>query len=1105
MPPRRVPRETPPHETDRSAGDIGAWLRATGLGKYEDTFRRNEIDVAILGDLTSDDLREMEIPLGDRKRLLKAIAARSATPAREAPAPAVSAGGEAVVERRQLTILFCDLVGYTELSGRLDPEDVADTMRGYRACCTEVLARWDGYIAKFLGDGVLAYFGWPRAHEDDATRAVHAGLALCEAVSRMCAHDGTSLAARVGIATGLVMVGEVIGEGASLQEAVVGATPNLAARLQALARPGSVVVAATTRALLGDQFALSDLGVHAMKGFAEPVRAWGVEGTGAATTRFEARSGHAVTPIVGRDRETRRLIDAWSRAAAGRGQVVAIAGEAGIGKSRLVLALVEHVRGTPHSLFQAQCSPFHTTTVLHPFLEQVGRLARLGHADTADGKLDKLEAWIARTGLDVADSAPLYAALMGVPFEHRFPPIPVSPQRLRERTAELFTRFVVRQAVDAQALVIVEDVHWADPTTLTALEHLVDRVASERALLVVTSRPGFDPPWLAHANVTAIALDRVSRSAAREMVGHSAGNKALPADVLDLILARTDGVPLFVEELTRTVIESGQLRDAGDRYELQGAAPDLSIPATLRDSLAARLDRLEVNKELAQVGATIGRTFAADLLADVMGIPEPTLRKRLDVLSEAGIVEPRGSGTSRRYAFRHALIQEVSYESLLRTSRRTIHARIAEALEARYPGVIEAQPETLAHHLAEAGASLRAAEYLLAASRKALRVAATSEAIAHVSRGLELVEGLPRSAPRDLTTLRLHASLGTAYMLARGWAAPEVETAYAAANALSHAASDPGEAVWILWGIWVHSHVRGRIDQAIAMSRRIRDVAVQYGDPDALLIADMITLQVNCYAGRLDDAVASCSAMESAFRPERHRSLINLYSTDLELVSLVHRSLALWIRGAAGDALALARQAERLARGLEHPYSVAWSLTWGAMPLLLQGDLDALMTRLEEGLAIAAEHDYAYLTALGTMMRGWADAQRGQLLPGIGALESGLAAFQATGAEIVVPHFRTLLAELLGRAGRTDEALEQLRLASEQIERWGERWQEAEVHRVRADVLSGSEHPRADVERGYERAIAVADAQGARAWSRRAREGLARHLSRHGEALPNER
>ena len=693
--------------------DVGVWLRGLGLGQYEPAFRDNAVDEEVLPELGEGDLEKLGVLLGHRKKLLKAIAAlsgRTVPMAKPVPEPqpggttasgSVAASSEA--ERRQLTVMFVDLVGSTELSARLDPEDMGAVIRAYHECCAEVVRRWAGHVAKYMGDGVLAYFGWPQAHEDDAERAVRAGLELVENVAGLDTPAGEDLAARVGVATGVVMVGELIGEGASQEQAVVGETPNLAARLQSLVGPGTVVIAASTRRLLGGLFALNDLGPVRLKGFAEPLAAFRVEGEGGAEGRFEALHGHRIIPLVGREHELAILLERWSWAKEGDGQVVLLSGEPGIGKSRLLRALRERLTGERYTPLTHFCSPYHTNSALYPVIGLLERAAGFAPEDGAEQRLDRLEALLTRSTDRLHEAVPLVAALLSLPTGRRYPPLELGPQQLKQRTLAILVDQLAGLAAREPVLAMHEDVHWVDPTTLELLDLAIERVRSLPVLIVITYRPEFTPPWSGQAHVTTLPLNRLGRRQGAAIVERITNGKALPGEVLDQIVARTDGVPLFVEELTKTVLESGLLTDVGDRYELAGPLPPLAIPATLHDSLMARLDRLAPVKEVAQTAAVIGREFSHDLLAAVSPLFEVDLSAALDQLVQAELVFRRGMPPDTTYTFKHALIQDAAYQSLLKSKRQHLHAKIADALKDRFPDIANTEPEVLAHHHTEAG------------------------------------------------------------------------------------------------------------------------------------------------------------------------------------------------------------------------------------------------------------------------------------------------------------------------------------------------------------------------------------------------------------------
>ncbi|HEX6737666.1 MAG TPA: AAA family ATPase, partial [Vicinamibacteria bacterium] len=854
-------------------------------------------------------------------------------------------------------ILFCDLVGSTELAGRLDPEELAAAMASYQRCCAGVVERWGGHLAEFLGDGAVVYFGWPQAHEDDAERAVHAALELTQATAGLSAADGTPLAARVGIATGIVLVGQIRGGALVVREGAVGETPNLAARVQAMAEPGGVAISAQTRHLIGDRFQMASLGQHELKGIARPVEVWQVQGVQARKSRFEARAGDRLTPLVGRTREMAALAARWSECVAGAGRAVLVGGEPGIGKSRLVRAFLDHTRGMLRRHIQLQCSAHHVGTPLQPFIEWLKESCGIALDTAPETRIRRLHAYLEHLDFDPQRELPLLAALLSVPLGAGYPPLNLGPRLQRGRTIQVLMDCIHRLAETCPTVIVVEDLHWADPSTLELLGRLVGGLGEVPALLLATARGEVGAPFDGPA-VERLDLGRLETSPLREMVAHLTA-RPLPAPMVDSILASADGIPLFVEELTRALMDD------------QG--PPLAVPATLHDLLVARLDGLPTGKQVAQVASTLGRTFPLELLRGVLEArDEHELQRDLEQLCASGIFEPCGEPRGEAaYAFRHALVREAAYHSQLKTSRREAHLRVAAALEAGYPAIVEAEPEVLAHHHAEGGQPLPAAEYLLNAGRKAIQTCATREAIAHLSRGLALLAPLPRSPRRDRAELRLQASLGTSYMQARGWGAAEVADAYTAASGLSHAAESAAEEIWILWGIWVYHQVRGRIDDALRAAARIQARADHDGAPDSELLADMISLQVLLYAGRLRESQARCESFARRYDAARHRALADLYSIDLELVCEVHHAIGAWLLGEVRRAEALARRAEALAAQLNHAYSVAWCNTWGSVVDLWLGQTARAAARNREGTRLARENDYAYMAAMGEMIAGW--------------------------------------------------------------------------------------------------------------------------------------
>jgi class 3 adenylate cyclase len=680
--------------------DIVVWLRSLGLGRYEAAFRDNEIDETVLPNLTSEDLKDLGVSVvGHRRKLLDAIAAlrtdagtkaSSSDAVTTSSAPSVSPEDRA--ERRQITVMFSDLVGSTALSARMDPEDLREVISAYQKCVAETVQRFGGFVAKYMGDGALIYFGYPQAHEDDAERAVRAGLALVAAVSGLKTH--APLQARIGIATGLVVVGDLIGAGETQERGIVGETPNLAARLQGVAEPNSVVIAEGTRKLLGNLFELEDLGPLGLKGIEGPARGWRALRPASVESRFEALHASGMTELVGREEELKLLLRRWSRAKNGEGQVVLLSGEAGIGKSRLTAALLQSVAAEPHIRLRYFCSPQHTNSTLYPIIGQMERAAAATQGDTPQAKLDKLDALLAHSSTTAVDAA-LFAEMLSLPNDGRYPALELTPQQRRERTLDALIAQVETLARKNPVLMIFEDAHWADPTSLELFGRVLRRIATHCVLLLITFRPEFNPPWLGQPHVTSLTINRLTRREVEAIIDRVVGNKLLPANVLQDIIERTDGIPLFVEEMTKAVVEA-ESDGTAERVAATVPSPALAVPATLQASLMARLDRLGgPAKEVAQIGAAIGREFSHALLAAVVDKREAELRSALDRIVAAGLLFRQGLPPQASYLFKHALVQDAAYGTLLREPRRALHACIAETLESGFADIAENQPEVL--------------------------------------------------------------------------------------------------------------------------------------------------------------------------------------------------------------------------------------------------------------------------------------------------------------------------------------------------------------------------------------------------------------------------
>ena len=654
-------------------------------------------------------------------------------------------------ERRQLTVLFCDLVDSTRLASQLDPEELRQVVQAYQATCAKVIARFEGHIAQYLGDGLLVYFGYPLAHEDDAQRAVRAGLGIIEAMGQLHTSLGPErevhLAVRLGIHTGLVVVGDV-GGGARQEQLALGETPNVAARLQGLAAPNTLVISAATFQLLGGFFACQPLGTPLLKGLAQPLAVYRVLYESMARSRLEAASSTGWTPLVGREQEIGVLLERWAQVKDGLGQVVLLSGEAGIGKSRLVQVLTDQVAAEPRAwLTPCQCSPYHQHTALYPLIDLLERVVlRFDREESPQQKVGKLEGFLVQYGLPLAEAVPLCAALLSLPLPADYAPVTVSPEQQKQQTLHALLTILLRIAAQQPVLFVMEDLHWVDPSTLELLSLLVDQGPTARILTLFTFRPDFSPPWTGRAHLTQLTVNRLPRRQAVEVIRQVAHGKVLPAEVVEQIVAKTDGVPLFVEELTKMVLESGLLQERDERYALTGPLPPLAIPATLHDSLMARLDRLAAVKALAQLGATLGREFSYALLRAVAPWDEGIVHQGLHQLVAAEFLYQRGVPPQATYTFKHALIQDVAYQSLLRSTRQQYHQRIAQALEAQFPETVETQPELVAQHYTAAGCHEQAVLYWQRAGQHASDRSANLEAISHLTTGIELLTDPARDA-----------------------------------------------------------------------------------------------------------------------------------------------------------------------------------------------------------------------------------------------------------------------------------------------------------------------------------------------------------------------
>jgi predicted ATPase/class 3 adenylate cyclase len=1024
---------------------------------------------------------------------LGAIASGAAPPAATGPAPT-----RASAERRQLTVMFCDLVGSTALAARLDPEDLREIIGAYQRRVAMAVGRYDGFIAKYMGDGVLVYFGYPRAHEDDAERAVRAGLKLAATMHRVPARGGEELRVRVGIATGLVVVGDLVGSGEAQERGVVGETPNLAARLQALAEPGAVVIAAGTRRLLGGLFECEDLGALGVKGYAEPVRAWRVRGRSAAESRYEALHAAARTvPLVGREEETGMLWRRWRRAARGEGQVVLISGEPGIGKSRLVAAAQERIEDEPHTLLRYFCSPYHQDSALHPVIAHLERAAAFGRDDAPEAKLDKLVAVLAPAS-PPADDVALLAELLAVPGSGRYPRPSLAPQRKKEKTFEALLRQLDGLARRQPVLMVFEDAHWSDASSRELLDLTVARTAGWPVLLLITFRPEFDPPWVGQPHVTVLTLSRLDRRDGAALVRSVLGDNAVASDLVEEIVERTDGVPLFIEELTKAVLEAGET--GAEAALATTPSGGLSVPPTLHASLMARLDRLgPAEKEVAQVGAAIGREFSYELLSAVADRGANEVQAALGRLVEAGLLFRRGTPPEASYTFKHALVQDASYGTLLRAMRQQLHARIAAALERRFPETAEIRPEVMARHFTEAGLLDGAVAHWRKAGEQAVRRAANREAIEHFRRALSLNDARPDGIDRRRTELAVLSQLGPALMSLHGWPAPEVGAAFERAGEVARQLESSADLAPPLVGLWLFHISRGQFARAETISDELFRIAQELEDPELLLQAHHSAWPTCYLGGRLAKAsehIDAGMALYDEARHERHRYLY--LGHDPAVCALAIAAPVQWLLGYPDRAVRLEREASELARRLRHAPSLAHALWFIGECQFVRGDVAAVAATAAELLALCEEHRLPQPRATALMFLGWAAARAGDVAEGTRRLEEGLGVWNRLGARSYLPRGLCLLAESRLLARRHAEGLELVARALAVAAESGEAWYAARLHQLRAELLQALGGDADAAEASLLTALDVARAQGARGWERRVAASLARHWLERG-------
>jgi class 3 adenylate cyclase/predicted ATPase len=1052
--------------------NIADWLCELGLEQYVDLFVRNGIDAEVLSDLTDRDLEQLGVLLGHRRKMLRAIVQLDDKAERTVEAP------ESDAERRHLTVMFCDLAGSTALSARLDPEDMREVIAAYRAVCTSAIRAYGGFVARFIGDGVLAYFGYPRAHEDDAERAIRASLDIVAGLRSKEIVSAGALSARIGIATGFVVIGELIGDAAASEQEATGDTPNLAARLQTLAEPGTVVVADTTKRLVGRVFTLRDLGEVEVKGLNHRQHIWAVEAVASSEARFETVRAAHLGAFVARQTETALLAERLELAWRGEGQAVLICGEPGIGKSRLAAWLDQHAASRSHSRLRYQCSPYHTDSALYPFIAQIERAADIRPDDSPEQRLDSLEALLALSTPQVQAVAPLIAGLLTIPAGARYPPLALNPVEQRRRTLLALIEQLEGLARRRPVLLVFEDAHWADPTSIELLGRALDRIGALPILAVVTFRPEFKVPWTIRPNLTVLPLDRFNRRDSEAMIDEVTGGRKLSPLIVDQIIAKTDGIPLFVEELTRWVIESGALVEGGAAHDL--AAPPLlfPVPESLQDSLTARLDRLAPIKDTAQVAAVIGREFSYSLLKMMSGRDDVALRSALEQLEDAELVFRYGDPAEGLYSFKHALLQDAAYESLLKSRRQVLHRRVAETMRDKFPALAETQPEVIAHHFSRAGAPQDAVEWWGKAGERSLRRSAFVEAIGHFRRASDCAEALPDVPAIRHVRLRLQVACGNALVAARGHHAAETTAAFARARELTAGLDDASERFSAYYGLCVGHYVRGEIAPMRELAEAFLNDASRRKGSSELGVAHRIYGVTKWFQGDFVGARSHLEEAVSIYDPERDRDLSYSFGGDVGVAAMVYLALVLWPLGEVARARKLMEDGLRLAVERGQVYTLAYGYGYKGIFETIRRDPARAMPPIQDFLGLSQKYGLQLFEIGASFLLSWARWRGGDPAAAAPVMQRCLTVLAQQRYALFWPVMHTLLAEVEAGEGRIETGLQILDDQLAEIERTAHHAFDVELHRMRGELLLRSGPAgRVSAEAAFRRAIDIARQQ----------------------------
>ena len=1079
----------------KSATDLAEWLGRHGLDQYAQTFAENNIEYSVLPDLTEDDLEKLGVSLGHRKKLLRAIEASTA--ARE-PADTITAVSDSPsvaqqreAELRQITVMFCDLVGSTQLSEKLDPEELRVLIDAYRQACSTAIRRYGGEVASYAGDGVMAFFGWPRAHEDDAARAVHAALDTLSAVTNIS--GPVSLASRVGVCTGLVVVRDTGAGGTGGAMDAVGETPNIAARLQTLANPNAVLISASTKLLISAAFDLQDLGPQEIKGVAKPIHVYRVLAAKSIASRFETSHGGSLTPLTGRMIELSLFLDRWQKAKEAEGQVILLSGVPGVGKSRLIHELKSSIQHEPHFLMSHQCSSYHSQSAFFPIIEQIKQATQVTTRDSNADKLTKLKAYFASSTEDSTELALLAANLLSIPTENNHELSQLTPQQIKNRTITKLVDMLLALSAQRPTLCVFEDVHWLDPSTLELLELAISRIVHARILIVVSGRPEFRPAWFTRADVTMHSLTRLSRNEVIAMIRDLLRGETMPQKIVDEIIDKADGVPLFIEELTSSIQRAPlRARLQENDFKRTTPSPTFKVPETLHDALMERLDRVAPGHRAAQTAAVIGREFSYDLLSFATGIGGDDLNSALSVLEGADVIHRVDISPSVRFAFKHVLLRDAIYNSLLKAKRQEIHADIAAILETHFNELVESQPEILAYHYGEAGDHQMAVKYWRASGLRAFAHSANIEAIAHFRKALEVLAALPETPMRNEQESEIQLALGIPLIAVRGYAAAETREAFARARALCLKLDNAPNYFQALFGLWGHSWMGGKHDEALNMANEFLSRSRASADPIPSMVAHRVMGSTLLTVGEFQPAREHFEQTIALSDVRDKQPLYSLYMVEPRAASILLLSWDLWLLGYPDQSLSRVSEALSLAKGLSQPYTIAFAHYMTSVVHLLRGDPDRALASAEESLEMSREQRFSLYETLSMISRGRALGELGRLGEAKTEIKRGIDEARRSGVGFMLPMMESWRADIHAQSGDNEAALSIVeQTLSDLNDVTGRAW-EAELYRQRAQLLLALNGARVSEAEAYLKdAIVIARRQSAKSLELRAASTLA--------------